>query len=214
MAGSLKRIYWDACVWIALIQKEKILDEKGVITEDRETMCKTVIEAAKDGRVEIVTSALSLVEVCKNPDIKEKSADKIAAFFEHDFVLLANLDRASGERAREIMLVGYSKLKPPDAAHIATAAITNAEEMHTFDDRLLRLDGLIDKANGEKLKICKPDFGAPLPLIEVAALVQPPKIDASPEAPNCDAELAQDDGVIENFALSYIKKYSGDWGMF
>jgi predicted nucleic acid-binding protein len=188
-----------------LIQKEKIRDDKGIIIEDRETMCKTVIEASKNGKAEIVTSALSLVEVCKNQDIKEKNADKIAAFFEHEFILLANLDRDTGERARELMLIGYSKLKPPDAVHVATAALTNSDEMHTFDGRLLDLDGLIDKPNGEKLRICKPDFGAPLPLVEAAAIAQ---------APNCDTGVAHDDGIIENFALAYIRKYSSDWGMF
>lgn len=174
MATSPKRVYWDACVWIAMIAKEKIPDKNGVVIEDRETMCKTVINAAKAGKVEIVTSALSLVEVCKKPNVKSESVDRIAAFFEHDFVLLANLDRFAGERGRELMLAGYSKLKPPDAAHIATAAITNVDEMHTFDDRLLDLHGLIDKANGEKLKICKPDVGPALPLFPPAAPEQPP----------------------------------------
>jgi hypothetical protein len=34
--------------------------------------------------------------------------------------------------------------------------------MHTFDMRLLNLDGLIDKIDGTKLKICKPDVGGPV----------------------------------------------------
>jgi hypothetical protein len=39
--------------------------------------------------------------------------------------------------------------------------------MHTFDDRLIKLDGLIGKADGTKLKICRPDAGAPpVPLFE------------------------------------------------
>ena len=39
--------------------------------------------------------------------------------------------------------------------------------MHTFDDKLLGLDGLIDKLDGTKLKICKPDPGGPAaPLLE------------------------------------------------
>lgn len=56
----------------------------------------------------------------------------------------------------------------PDAVHVATAAISpGIEEMHTFDDRLLALNGAIDKADGTKLKICKPDAGAPAaPLLE------------------------------------------------
>jgi len=41
-----KRVYWDACSWIALIQKEKILQPAGAV-EDREMICKSVIEAAR-----------------------------------------------------------------------------------------------------------------------------------------------------------------------
>ena len=45
MASLTKRVYWDACVWLALILREKIpLAGNGV--EDRETMCRMVIEAA------------------------------------------------------------------------------------------------------------------------------------------------------------------------
>lgn len=165
MAASTKRVYWDACSWIALIQKEKIFNENGEITEDRYTMCRTVLNAAENNVVEIVTSSLSLVEVCKVPEIKTEAADKIAAFFEHGYILVANLDREVGERARELMQAGYSKLKPPDATHLATAAISNADEMHTFDGRLLDLDKKIIKANGGSLRICKPDYGSPMPLM-------------------------------------------------
>jgi predicted nucleic acid-binding protein len=166
MATPTKRVYWDACVWIALIQREKIsLPDGG--TEDRETICRMVIEAAKKGSLEILTSTFCLVEVCKAPTSKKTTSDKLAEFFENDYILLTNLDRMVAERGRELM-IAYGGLKPPDAVHIATAAVSpGVEEMHTFDDRLLKLDGLIDKADGTKLKICKPDAGAPpAPLLE------------------------------------------------
>src|SRR6266481_1794603 len=168
MATLIRRAYWDACTWIALIQKEKI-PLPGGGTEDREQMCRSVIEAAKKGRLEIATSTLCLAEVCKHPDLRAtKKADKIAEFFEHDYILLVNADRYACEFARELMLGGYSKLNPPDAVHLATAAITpGIEQMHTFDRGLLDLDGIIDKIDGAKLKICKPDPGGPAaPLLE------------------------------------------------
>lgn len=167
MAASPKRLYWDACTWIALIQKEKIRDENGVLVEDRETMCKSVTHAAESGAVEIVTSTLSLTEVCRIDEIKNAEEDVIANFFENEWILLANVDRAVGERGRELMRAGYSKLKPPDAIHLATAALANTDEMHTFDDRLLRLDKRVAKANGDPLPICKPDPGGPaMPLLK------------------------------------------------
>jgi predicted nucleic acid-binding protein len=164
-----KRVFWDACVWIALIQREKMISLPTGGTEDRETMCRMVIEAAKKGSLEILTSTFCLVEVCKASTSKKTTSDKLAEFFENDYILITNLDRMVAERGRELM-IAYGSLKPPDAVHIATAAVSpGVEEMHTFDDRLLKLDGLIDKADGTKLKICKPDAGAPpAPLLEAA----------------------------------------------
>jgi predicted nucleic acid-binding protein len=142
-----------------LIQQERIREkDTGKIIEDRYGMCRNVISAAEHDQIEIATSTLSYAEVCKNPDIKDQGEDKIAAYFENDYILPVNLDRAVAERARALMMSGI-KVKPPDACHLATAALSNVDEMHTFDDRLLALDGKIDKSDGTKLKICKPDPG-------------------------------------------------------
>jgi hypothetical protein len=109
-----KRVCWEACTWIALIQKEKVTLPNGSI-EDRETMCRMVIEAAKKNDFEILSSYLCLSEVCKVPQTKGKTkiitnktkrskaiktvSDKLADYFETDYVLLANVDRAVSERA-------------------------------------------------------------------------------------------------------------------
>ena len=162
MASFPKRVYWDACTWIALIQKEKIRDPNtGRLIEDREQMCRDVIEAANKGKIEIVSSTLCLAEVCKHPELrKEKQSDQIAAYFEHDFILLVDVDIFVGERARDLMLGGYSGLKPPDAIHVATALIApRVEEMHTFDDKLLNLHNRIDTEAGERLGVKKPNTG-------------------------------------------------------
>jgi predicted nucleic acid-binding protein len=137
-----------------LIQKEKIQFPDGRI-EDREMMCRTVIEAAKKRSIEILTSAFCLVEVCKDPGGVKGNSDKLKDYFENDYILLTNVDRFVAERARELMMAAYSKIKPPDAVHLATAAISpNVDELHTFDGRLLNLDGLINKEGGGTLKIC------------------------------------------------------------
>jgi predicted nucleic acid-binding protein len=164
---AINRIAWDSCTWIALIQQERIRDAVGKVTEDRYVMCRDVILAAEVGQCEIVFSALCYAEVCKNRDLMSKDEDKIAAFFENDYLLSVNLDRAIGEKARSLMMGGIAKLKPPDACHLATALTANADELHTFDEKILELDGKLDKQNGTRLKICKPDSGGPpAPLLE------------------------------------------------
>jgi predicted nucleic acid-binding protein len=162
-----RRIYWDACTWIALIQKEQIRDAAGVLIEDRYAMCRNVIAAAERDQIEIAISTLNYAEVCKLPETRAQGEEKLANYFEVDYILPVNLDRAVGERARGLLMMGYSKLKPADACHLASAAIANVEEMHTFDDKLLALDGRIEKQDGTKLRICKPDPGGPpAPLLE------------------------------------------------
>ncbi len=106
------------------------------------------------------------MEVCKDPASASEAASRFHEFLELEYVLLVTLDRAIGEKARELMQGGYSGLKPLDATHLATAIVANAHEMHTFDRKLLDLDGLLAKAGGSNLKICKPDPGGSLPLFE------------------------------------------------
>jgi hypothetical protein len=100
-----------------------------------------------------------------------------ADYFENDYILLTNVDRFVAERARELMMAAYSKIKPPDAVRLATAAISpNVDELHTFDGRLLNLDGLINKEGGGTLKICKPNAGgSPAPLLEAMHAGKPPE---------------------------------------
>ena len=167
MAASPKRVYWDSCCWLALILDERIVRLDSTV-ENRGALCRDVVVNAQKGSVEIFTSALSLIEVNKEPKRRTASTfDKIKDYFENDYIVVVSLDRQVGELGRELMQRGYSKLKPPDASHIAAATIALVDEMHTFDDKLLALNGLIDKEDGTKLRICKPSMGGPpLPLLE------------------------------------------------
>lgn len=169
MASPPKRIYWDACAWIAHIQQEKILNENGTVKEDRGAMCALVISAAEKSAIELVTSALSLAEVCKSKDVTEKTDQQIADFMETDYILLANVDRHTGVTARRLMLKGHKGLKPPDALHIAGAIVSRCDEFHTFDGKLLDLNGSIQTLEGGDLPIVKPKIDQPpAPLLEHA----------------------------------------------
>ena len=167
MTNNPRRVYWDACTWIALIQREEIV----VGGSDRDTLCRAVIAEAKKDRIEILTSTLSLVEVCKDRKIRTSKEDEIGAYFENDFILLMNVDRLIGEHARKLMLAGHTALKPPDAIHLASAVLGNVAEFHMFDGGgekkgLLDLDQKIDRLDGGKLRICTPDVaGEPPPLL-------------------------------------------------
>ncbi len=167
MAASPKQVAWDSCAWIALIKKENVVEE-GI---ERYTRCRSVIDQAASGKLEIVCSALCLTEVCKNYNTLDADEAKIAAYFEHDYLITAALGRDVAEKARKLIMSGVPGLKPADACHLATALeAPKVAELHTFDVKLLNQNGKLAKRDGTMLKICLPDVGAPLPPLLKEAL--------------------------------------------
>lgn len=156
------RYAWDSCTWIAMIIQEKASLPDGTV-KDRAVPCNHVIGLAARKQAEIATSGLALAEVCKHAEVGAFDSDTLSDFFRNDYILVVSCDRNVGTRARELMQAGHSGLKPPDAVHLATALIANVIEFHTFDQKLLNLDGKLKKNDGGLLKICKP-FGPPADL--------------------------------------------------
>ena len=130
-------------------------------------MCGPVLQAAEKGTVEIVVSSIALVEViCKN---KDASIDdqKVRDYFDNDYILLVSVDKDVCDLARRLMLAGHAGLRPADAIHVATACISNADDLHTFDGKLLDLNSRTDRKDGTHLRIRKPRLPAPpAPLLE------------------------------------------------
>ena len=62
-----QRVYWDACAWIAFIAEERTIALKSGGVENRYGMCLNILEAARKGKVEIVTSAFTLAECLQKP---------------------------------------------------------------------------------------------------------------------------------------------------
>jgi predicted nucleic acid-binding protein len=168
MATSPSRVAWDSCTWIAHIQRERILGPDGkTVIEDRGAMCRPVLDAAERGVIEIVVSAIALVEVLARNRTSGFDDQQVRDFFDNDYILLVNVDKQLGDFARRLMLAGHPGLKPPDAVHPATACAANVDAFHTFDDRLLALDGLIDRLDGTRLVFKKPAVPAPpAPLLD------------------------------------------------
>lgn len=165
--AKAQRIYWDACAWIAYIAEEKNIELKDGTIENRYSMCLNVLEAARKGKVEIVTSAFTLAEVCKSPEIVSDPIDNLASFFERSYILIVPVDLAIGRRAQSMKTSGIVTLKPADTIHLASAQRAKVSELHSFDGKILNLDGQILGAGGAPLKICKPTKGSPLgPLFE------------------------------------------------
>lgn len=148
-----RKIYWDACVWIALIGGE----------HDRAARCESLIALAKAGDVQIWTSSLTLAEVFKHRTggaAVALPADRdhaFEAFLEQDFVVEVQVDHEIGVLARQLLRQHGCLKRPADAVHLATALANNLDELHTFDGtNLIPLNGVVLRADRTPLVIREP----------------------------------------------------------
>jgi predicted nucleic acid-binding protein len=137
--------YWDANCFSGFLNGEA----------DKVADCDSVLQAAIDGHVLIVTSALTLAEVLfikGGPKLDPSKRQKIDMFFKADYISVQNVTRFEGELARDVYW--DHAIKPKDAVHIATAALRKLPMFNTFDGDLIQKSGLI--VNGHTLTIEKP----------------------------------------------------------
>ena len=115
--------------------------------------------------MQIVTSTFTIAEVLKRKcggesvGAEEETDDPFADLLQQEYVTLVNADWDVCTRARMLFREFNSDglRKPQDALHLATAAIENVDEMHTFDgDDLLKLIGKVRREDGMTLNICQP----------------------------------------------------------
>ncbi len=137
MTRSSKEIhYWDSCAFLGLLKNER----------DKVDECLSVLKAAKDGKLIIVTSALTFIEVVRlekgGTKLPREVEEKIRSFFKHEWLYIHEVDRKVGELARELMWQ-HESLKPKDATHVATAALAKVDILETFDEGLIKLSGTI-----------------------------------------------------------------------
>jgi predicted nucleic acid-binding protein len=166
-----RKIYWDACVWIALIGGEP----------GRVERCESIVNLAKAGDAQIWTSSLTLAEVYKHragPDGAALSADKDSvfdAFILQEFVFEVQVDHAVGVFAKKLLRLHAPLKKPSDAVHLATALMNNVHEFHTFDGtNLIPLSEKVLREDGVPLLIREP----PPPIVQDQADLfapQPPR---------------------------------------
>jgi predicted nucleic acid-binding protein len=141
---ALDRRYWDSDAFLGYLRGEP----------DKISECESVLEAAEDRRLIIVTSALTLAEVLY---VKGKSAipkedrDKVSSFFKQPYISVQNVTRRISEYAREVFW-DYG-IRPKDAIHVATAVILKVPVLNSFDKVLLGADS---KIGNPPLRIQKP----------------------------------------------------------
>lgn len=157
MAGNkTPRVYWDACVFIALYKGDKPAQE--IKDGLRYWTAK-----ARAGEAHIVTSAITYAEVLR---FHHQQKYPIFSAFMDRYVIRQAADVPVMKLCHEIRdyFAGHGfNLATADAIHVATAVATDCDELHTFDGisgkhaknclKLLPLNGQIPNT---KMRICLP----------------------------------------------------------
>jgi predicted nucleic acid-binding protein len=106
--------------------------------------CQSILYAAERGELRVVTSALTLTEVIKikGKPLSASAEDRIRAFFEHEWLIVRDVDRFIAEQARDF--IWKHNLQPYDSIHLATAYRMKLRHLDTYDRADLgKLDGRI-----------------------------------------------------------------------
>jgi predicted nucleic acid-binding protein len=145
-------IYWDSCIFLDWLKGNK---------PERTPLIQEVVTAIENDTVLIVTSSLSLVETSRldsGVQIEDKDEEKIAKFFQNSYIEIKAIDRAIANESRRLIRESGRRqlgLSCPDSIHLATALFCGITEMHTFDNKLIKHDGVWGQ-DGKKLCICPP----------------------------------------------------------
>lgn len=138
MTNSPRRAYLDANVFIAYLANEA----------GRASVVASLLEDAERGRIELLTSVLSVTEVAFVASEHESSdpnsgEDAIAKLWVPESpVKLTDISMRIAERARDIVnRARQSELrsvKPPDAIHLASAVVHGCQHFFTYEGETTR----------------------------------------------------------------------------
>ena len=134
--ARIDRVYWDACIFIAMLKGETHHGDN--VTQHIQRM----YQECASGDLEIVTSSLWRLEV--NPD---KHPELLTALeYEFDFGYFSSV-AATDEVFSKVLEIrrnlGKKHLKLADAIHVATACVSRCPVLYSLDDGILNCAGKI-----------------------------------------------------------------------
>jgi predicted nucleic acid-binding protein len=129
----IERYYWDACVFLSYVNG----------MADRMETIDDLLSRSRQQQIQIVTSALSVVEVAfaatekvhkRLDDNIERAIDNL--WTDRKAIKLAEVHQLLVSKARQLIRLSVTKdwsLKAADAIHLATAEQLRVSQIHTYD---------------------------------------------------------------------------------
>ena len=146
------RIYFDSSVYLAFLKGEKVPAEGD---RTRVELASLLMKDAEAGRLEVYTSAITIVEVRhvgNNPiGLQPNSPGAINEVFDKTSTRLVEVGRELALRAQE--LATRYGLSTMDAIHVASAEFAKCGELFMWDADVVRK---IDRAPLTGLRVCEP----------------------------------------------------------
>ena len=184
MATSVPRLYWDTSVFLCFLSEEE---------KERRDICEDVLHAAQNGKIEIVTSMFTLVEVIRPKAIKhpqpltDDQVAKLRKMFQWPWLKKIQVHEQLALDASDLArAVG---LKPADAIHAATAIAEQCDEFQCWDRDFNKV--------ASRINVTSPTYISQIPLLQVKSPIGPNPADftepASSTAPLPPASQSLDD---------------------
>ena len=145
------KYYWDSGIFIAWIIDEKVPPcQPG----EMEGLAE-IVDEIDSGKAILITSVVTTAEVLEG-NLTAEQKKRYELVLQRPSTIRMNVDLRVSELSGEIRDYYRQRnirLELADSIHLGTAILTKADELHTFDDKLLRFDGNVA---GNQLKICRP----------------------------------------------------------
>lgn len=138
MSGSLKRLYWDTSVFLCFLSEEE---------HERRRICEDILQHARDGQLELITSMYTIVEVIRPKGIKhpvpltDDQAALLDGMFKWSWIKKIQVHEELARFA--VKLSRKYGLKPADSIHAATAIEEAADELQVWDRDYAKVAKLI-----------------------------------------------------------------------
>ena len=165
--SGIPRPYWDTSVFLCFLSEEE---------DERRHICEDVLHAGKAGKIEIVTSMFTLVEVIRPKAIKhphpltEEQVSKLRGMFRWPWLKKIQVHEPLALKASD--LAQRYRLKPADAIHAATALAEKCDELQCWDQDFNKVASLIS--------VTSPKYVSQMPLLQVKTPIGPTPSDFTP----------------------------------